>query len=270
MKLKLNEDGNVVVQDGMPVYVDDKNNDIVHDAPKLLFKVNALTQEKDRHFETANGLQKKLDVFDGIDPKKAADALAVVEKLDGKEMIEAGEFDKLKGQMQDISDQKLDEQKQVFEAKISDLSALSETQKGTIEHLIVTNHFAQSPYFSGSKPKTVLSPDLAANVFKDFFKVEGEGQTTKLVGYIDGEKIPSRKNVGEPANFNEAISTIIEHHPEKDRFLSSSVGGGPGSGSNFNVDDGVVMISAADAKVPAKYRAAREKAEKAGVLIKIV
>jgi len=270
MKLKLDENGNVVVKDGMPIYVDSEGKDIVHDAPKLLFKVTSLTEEKDRHFEKANGLQKTLDLFKGIDPEKAKEALSVVEKLDGKKMIEAGEFDKLKDQMQEISAQKLDELKQSYETKLGETEAINSTQQSTIEHLMITNNFAQSPWFSGPTPKTVLAPDLAANLFKPYFKVEGAGQDIKMVGYLDGEKIPSRKNVGEPADFDEAISTIIERHPGKDRFLASQGGTGPRTGSNFNVDDGAVTISAADAKNPSTYRIARERAAKAGVPIKIV
>jgi len=270
MKLKLDDEGHVIVKNEMPVYVDENGKDIVHDAPRLLFKVTSLTEEKDRHFEKANGLQTQLDIFKGIDPEAAKAALETVEKLDGKKMIEAGEFDKLKEQMKDISDTQLKEQRDIFDAKITDMEKTTSTQKETIEHLMVTNHFAQSPYFSGTKPKTVLSADLATNIFKPYFKVEGEGSEIKMVGYIGGEKIPSRKDVGQPADFNEAIETIIEQHPEKDRFLTSSLGGGPGSGSNFNVDDGTVVISAEDASIPAKYRAAREKAEKAGVPVSIV
>lgn len=272
MKLKLDEDGNVVVKDGMPVYEDDKGKEIIHDAPKLLFKLTSMTEEKDRHFETANKLQRKLELFKGIEPDKAKEAMSIAEKIKGKEMIESGEFEKLKGQMQEISDQQMEELKQSYETKIGEFSDVSKKQQRTIEHLMITNHFAQSPWFSGPTPKTVLSPDLAANLFKPYFKVEGEGpDNIKMVGYLGDEKIPSRKNVGEPADFNEAISTIIEHHPEKDRFLLSAMGGGPlRTGGNFNVDDGIVTISADDARIPSRYRAAKEKADKAGVPIKIV
>ena len=105
MKLKLDENGNVVVKDGMPVYEDDKGKEIIHDAPKLLFKVTSLAEEKDRHFETANKLQQKLELFKGIDPEKAKEAMTVAEKIKGKEMIESGEFEKLKAQMQEIADE---------------------------------------------------------------------------------------------------------------------------------------------------------------------
>jgi hypothetical protein len=135
---------------------------------------------------------------------------------------------------------------------------------------MINNHFSKSPYFAGDKPKTVLTPDLAANLFGNYFKVEGEGPDAKLIGYINGEKIPSRTNVGEPASFEEAITEIIEKHPGKERFLRSSDGGGPGAGSNFGARGGAVVISAADSKDPVKYRAARENAKKAGVPIQVI
>ena len=277
MKLKLDENGHVVLKNDMPVYIMDNGDEQPFDAPATLFKIKSLTEEKDRHFtkasealEEVKGLKTKLDAFDGIDINKARKALETVEKLDGKEMIEAGEFDKLKQQMQDIQDAEIKKVKDTGDAKISELESILGTQKSTIDHLMITNNFSKSPYFSGEKPKTVLTPDLAANLFGSYFKVEGEGSEAKLIGYIDGEKIPSRTNVGEPATFEEAITEIIEKHPGKERFLRSPDGGGPGAGSNFSGKGGAVVISMADSRDPVKYRAARENAKKAGVPIQVV
>jgi len=277
MKLKLDENGHAVVQNEMPVYIMDNGDEQPFDAPASLFKIKSLTEEKDRHFKKASdaldelkGLKTKMSDFEGIDIDKAKKAMETVEKLEGKEMIEAGEFDKLKQQMQDIQNAEIKKLQDISDAKINDLESTVGTQKSTIDHLMINNHFSKSPYFSGDKPKTVLTPDLAANLFGSYFKVEGEGQDSKLIGYIDGEKIPSRTNVGEPATFEEAITEIIEKHPGKERFLRGSEGGGPGAGSNFNAKGGAVVISAADSKDPSKYRAARENAKKAGVPIQVI
>lgn len=277
MKLKLDENGHVVVQNDMPVYIMDDGKDQPFDAPATLFKVKSLTEEKDRHFKKASetveelkSLKSQVEAFDGIDVVKAKKALETVEKLDGKEMIEAGEFDKLKNQMQDIQNTEIKKIQDTSEAKIGELEGILGTQKSTIDHLMINNHFSKSSYFSGEKPKTVLTPDLAANLFGKYFKVEGDGPEARLIGYIDGEKIPSRTNVGEPATFEEAITEIVEKHPGKERFLRSPEGGGPGAGSNFGAKGGAVVISAADSKDPIKYRAARENAQKAGVPIQVV
>jgi hypothetical protein len=277
MKLKLDENGHVVVQNDMPVYILDNGDEQPFDAPATLFKVKSLTEEKDRHFKKASdaldelkGVKTKMSEFEGIDINKARKALETVEKLDGKEMIEAGEFDKLKQQMQEIQNTEIKKVQDTSDAKINELESILGTQKSTIDHLMINNHFSKSPYFAGDKPKTVLTPDLAANLFGNYFKVEGEGPDAKLIGYINGEKIPSRTNVGEPASFEEAITEIIEKHPGKERFLRSSDGGGPGAGSNFGARGGAVVISAADSKDPVKYRAARENAKKAGVPIQVI
>lgn len=277
MKLKLDDNGNVVLKGDLPVYImDDGKTEETFDAPAALFKIKSLMEEKDRHFDKASKaldevktLKSQLESFSGIDIKKAKEALATVEKLDGKKMIEAGEFDKLKEQMQSLKAEELEKQQKIYDAKINELDSLIGNQKSTINHLMISTNFAKSPYFSGEKPKTVLTPDLAANLFGNYFKVEGEGQDAKLIGYLNGEKIPSRINVGEPATFEEAITEIIEKHPGKERFLRSSEGGGPGAGSNFGARGGAVVISAADASDPIKYRKAKAAAEKAGVSIQV-
>lgn len=277
MKLKLDDSGNVVVENGMPVYVDGAGKDIVFDAPATLFKVKSLTEEKDRHFGKASDLQKKLDeaqtslqAFDGLDVDAAKLAIETVEKMEGGKMIEAGEFDKLKTQMQGIQDKALSEQKETYEAKLAENETNIAGQQKTINNLMISSNFAKSPFFSGDKPRTILTPDLAANLFRTNFKVEGDGPEPQLIGYLNGEKIPSSTNVGEPADFEEAISVIIEKHPGKERFLSSPEGGGPGAGSNFGRDGGSVMISEADASDPQTYRAAKVKAEKLGVPIQVI
>lgn len=276
MKLKLDDAGSVVVKDGLPVYIMDDGKDQAFDAPGTLFKVKSLTEEKDRHFEKASKLQVKIDdsvkalkVFEGIDPVAAKAALETVEKLDGKKMIDAGEFDKLKDQMQGIQDTKLAEQASDYDKKIGDFEVQVGAQKNTIDNLMITSNFAKSPLFSGDKPKTILTPDMAVSAFGGNFKVEGDGLTPKLIGYLNGEKIPSTSNVGEPADFEEAIAVIIEKHPGKERFLTSPDGGGPGAGSNFSRDGRAVVISEEDAHNVVKYREAQAKAEKAGVPIQV-
>jgi len=277
MKLKLDDNGNVIVKDGMPVYVMDDGKDETFDAPATLFKIKSLTEEKDRHFGKASDLQEKLNAaettlksFDGIDAEIAKTAIETVEKMEGGKMIEAGEFDKLKTQMQGIQDKALSEQKETYETKLSAQATDIAGQQQTINNLMISSNFAKSPFFSGEKPRTILTPDLAANLFGANFKVEGDGPDPKLIGYLNGEKIPSSTNVGEPADFEEAISVIIEKHPGKERFLSSPEGGGPGAGSNFGKGGATVMISEADASDPMKYRAAKAQAEKMGVPIQVM
>ena len=52
MELKFNEDNQVVIQDGKPVYVDSNGNDIAFDAPAAMSKIKALNNEsKDRRLK---------------------------------------------------------------------------------------------------------------------------------------------------------------------------------------------------------------------------
>jgi hypothetical protein len=136
MKLKLDENGHVVVQNDMPVYILDNGDEQPFDAPATLFKVKSLTEEKDRHFKKASdaldelkGVKTKMSEFEGIDINKARKALETVEKLDGKEMIEAGEFDKLKQQMQEIQNTEIKKVQDTSDAKINELESILGTPK---------------------------------------------------------------------------------------------------------------------------------------------
>jgi len=107
---------------------------------------------------------------------------------------------------------------------------------------MINSQFNKSPYFSGDKPLTTLTPDIAANHFGKHFRIEGEGSDAKVVGSIDGNDILSRKRHGEPASFEEAIEVIIEKYPMKDRIMSAGHQGGHNSqGNRGNAGNGKVV-----------------------------
>jgi len=242
MKLKLDENGNVVVVDGKPVYVYDDGKEVPFDAPKSLAKIKELQGEAKSHRLKAEEALGKLKKFEAIeDPDKALEALNVVKNLEDKKLIDAGEVDKLK---QQIIEQAKEERGRLVSQFEEDKKSLEEKLKlkdGTIFGLTVRSKFFESPYFSGEKPKTLLPPDMAADYFSKHFKVEGDESNPVVVGYLNGEKILSRENIGEPADFHEAIAVIIENYPMKDRIMRETAGGsgaggntgGSGSGSSM-------------------------------------
>ena len=243
MKLKMNEEGNVVVQDGKPVYVYDDGKEVPFDADSAVRRIANLTDEKDRHFKSAQALKQELEKFSGIeDPAEALEAMKTVQNFKDKEMVDAGEVEKLKSGLAEMFEK---EKKQLTENFTKDRDELSKSlgeKEGVIRRLMVNNRFATSPWFSGESPKTILPPDMAAEYFGKYFKVEGEGSDLRVVGYINGDKILSRERIGETAGFDEALSEIINNYPQKDRILAGSQGG---SGSSGNTGGGADTISRA-------------------------
>ena len=72
MKLKLDENGHVVVSDGKPVYVHDDGKEIPFDAPAAMQKISGLNAEANQHREAKEAAEAKLKAFDGIEDASAA------------------------------------------------------------------------------------------------------------------------------------------------------------------------------------------------------
>lgn len=97
MKLKLDENGNVVVNDGKPVYVQDDGKEIVFDAPGTLQTITRLNGEAKSHRERAETAETSLKTFEGIaDPVAALAALDTVKNLADKTLVDAGEVEKVR------------------------------------------------------------------------------------------------------------------------------------------------------------------------------
>jgi hypothetical protein len=266
MKLKLDENGNVAVQDDMPVYVHEDGTELPFDAADAIQKITNLGAEAKNHRLAKEEALEKLELFGDVTPENARKAVETMANLDAKKLIDAGEVDTLKKQMAEIFEE---EKKTLVDQASTDKKTYEETiarLTGQLRHHIVTSAFSACPFFSGPEPKTILPPDMAAQYFGQYFKIEGEGPEARLVGYIGDQKIPSRESIGEIANFEEAIAAIIEQYPMKDRILKAS-SGGSGSEGNFQSggDGSRIVLNKADSKDPQKYQAAKKKAAEAGV-----
>lgn len=214
MKLKLDDNGNVVVQDGKPVYIYDDGKEVQVDAEQLFSKISELNNESKGHRLKAKEVEDRLAKFGTIDPDSIASTLSEIEALGGLDAIKKGakvNVDEVKAEIQ-----------RAYEAKLSDKDKLISEKDSHIYRLEVSNRFKASPFIN---EKLTLPPDIAEATFGQSFKIE-DGQ---VVAYLGGNKIYSRERPGEPANFEEAVQAIIEAYPMKDRILKGS--GASGSGS---------------------------------------
>ena len=93
MKLKLDEKGAAVLQDGLPVWVTDDNKDVAYDVPQLVANASKSTGELEALRKEHAALGDKLKVFDGLDPDKARAALETVANLDAGKLLDAGKVE---------------------------------------------------------------------------------------------------------------------------------------------------------------------------------
>lgn len=213
--LALDENNNPirVGSDGQEYPFGDENLD------GTLGKLEKLNRDEAGYRKTAEQLRNKYKTVEDIEDleswrAEADKALSTVKNLDDKKLVDAGEVENLKKSISDSYEKKLKEVQDQVAAKDKELY----TEK-------VSSRFAKSQALE----KTVLTPDIAEAYFGRHFQIE-DGQ---VVGYLGDEKIFSHQNPGQLADFDEALSEIIEKYPMKDKILKAAPGGSgtpPGGG----------------------------------------
>lgn len=213
MKLKLDANGNVVVQDGKPVYTKDDGTDVAFDAVGTTQAITRLNGEAMGHRERADKAEKAIKAFEGIDPAAAAQALDTVAKLDQKKLIDAGEVDRVKA---DITKN--------WETKVSTAEARAQQLEQQLNGELIGGNFARSKVVA---EKLAIPADLVQAAFGSAFKVE-DG---RVVAYDkQGQKIYSASNPSELAGFDEALDSLVSAYPNKDQILRGT--GASGSGAS--------------------------------------
>ncbi|OOF56148.1 hypothetical protein BKK56_03965 [Rodentibacter genomosp. 2] len=212
MKLKTDENGNVVVQDGKPVYVYDDGKEVAYDVPAAVAKITSLNAEAKNHRERAEKAEADLKVFDGIDVNAAKKALDTVKNLDDKKLIDAGEAERVKAEVI-----------KTYDEKLAEANGRADKLEQALYGEIVGGAFARSKFITD---KTTLPPDVAQAYFGKHFSVK-DGKIEAKDN--SGNPIYSRERAGELANFDEAMEMLINTYPNKDTILRSN--GSSGSGA---------------------------------------
>lgn len=240
MKLKLDDNGNAVLQDGHPVYVHDDGKEAPFDAASAVSTIKARNAEAKQHRERAEAAESAIKAFEGLDAEVARKALATVKNLDDKKLVDAGQVETVKAEVN-----------KAWEGKFAEISKELETVRGQLVNEVVGGAFARSKFLT---EKTVLPPDLAQAAFGKHFKVENG----KLAAFdAEGNPIFSRSKPGSSADFDEAIEILVDAYPRKDSILRSPQGGGSGTQSNSGASPGSKTLTrtAFEAKAPAERQA---------------
>lgn len=215
MKLKLDENGNVVVQDGKPVYVYEDGKEVAFDASNTLETIKRLNREAQGHREAKEELEGKLKAFGDLDPNKANEALKTLQNLDSKKLVDAGEIERLKAELGESY-------KNSYEPQINEWKSKAEQATQALQKELIGGGFARSKFI---QEKISVPVDMVQATFGNNFKIE-DGRP---VAYDhNGQKIYSRSNPSELANFDEALETLVGGYQYRDSILkgNQSQGGG--------------------------------------------
>lgn len=242
MKLKLDENGHVVVADGKPVYVHDDGKEIPFDAAGTVATISRLNGEAKSHRERAEAAEQAVKAFEGItDAGEAKKAMEIVKNLDAKKLVDAGEVDKVRA-----------EAIKAIEDKYSPIVAERDALKNSLVSEKVGGSFARSKMIAD---KLAIPADMVQARFGEHFKLEGDS----VIAYDkSGNKLFSRAKPGEVADFDEALEMLIEQYPYRDHILKSSGASGSGSqgaGNGGGTGNKSLSRSAFDSLPPAQQMA---------------
>ena len=223
MKLKIDDKGAAILQDGKPVYIHDDGKEIAFDAPATVATISRLNAEARSHRERAEQFEAKFKPFEALDVGEVTKAMETVKGLDFKKLVDAGEAEQARNQAIKAVEEK-------FKPYISKAERLEQQ----ITSYMIGGGFKGSKYATEKlAAKGQAGADIAQALFGNRFKVEGE----KVIGHdMSGNKLYSRARPGELADFDESLEMIVDAYPFKESILAST--GATGGGSQQSVGGG--------------------------------
>lgn len=233
MKLKLDDAGHAVVQDGKPVYVHDDGKEVPFDVVATVNTISRLNGEAKGHREAKEAAEAKLKTFEGIEDAEAAKkALDTLKNIDEGKLIQAGKVEEIKAAAKKAAE----EQVAAANKAAAERAEAAERKAADIEQRYNGEKVAGA--FRGSKyatEKLAIPADFVQARFGGNFKVE-DG---KLVGYgSDGNKLFSRAKPGEIADFDEALEMLVDQYPQREHILKGTGSKGDGARSSNGTGTG--------------------------------
>lgn len=202
-----------VLEAGKPIVIHGDGKETPFDIPSAY---NRMTEDGRENASLRTKLQDaegKLKVYEGIDPKDARKALETVANLDQKKLIDAGEVEKVKNEIATG-----------YEAKLSEQTERATKLEEALYAEMIGGSFARSKFIS---EKVAVPADMVQATFGRHFKIE-DGRRVAYDAL--GNRITSRANPRELADFDEALEVLVAAYPYKDQILKGSGNSGSGSG----------------------------------------
>ena len=200
MEYVLTEAGNIKIgAKGKPLVKGTDGKEFEIDAIGASDRITTLNSESAKYRKEATDAKKDLEAFTGIeDPAAALAAIQTVASMGDKQKVE---LDTLKGTINDA-----------WKVKETAWGVEKQTLNNNLFEATTGSKFATSEVIK----KTVLTPDIAAKFFGHHFNPDGTAQ------FEEGMPLYSIENPGEMANFDEAMTQIINAYPGKDSILKGS------------------------------------------------
>jgi hypothetical protein len=214
---KKDADGKLAADDkGNPIWVkaDNTEQSVQGDT------IARLNHEAKTNREAAEKAQGELDKFkvNGklLDPTEAAKAVETVKKIDAKTLIDAGEVDKVREQI-----------KAEYTTQLTEKDGALKTANDTINTMRIDGLFTGSEFV---RDRVAVPADMFRDSFGKNVKIGADGKPE----FFDraGNRIMSKKSIGEFAQGDEAFELLVDAHPQKDTILRAADKSGTGNNGN--------------------------------------
>jgi hypothetical protein len=207
----------IAMTDGKPVWVHPDGKEAPFDAEAALNKITSLNGESAARKTELRDAMDKLKVLDGIENpsdfmSQARKAMDTVKNLQDKQLIDAGDAEKVK-----------EEIRKAMQGQIDDLKKNLSDKDAVLVREMIGGRFARSKFITD---KLAIPADLVEARFGAAFKIE-DGKVVAQDHH--GNKLFSREKPGETADFDEALSMLVDAYPHKENILKGSGASGGGA-----------------------------------------
>lgn len=260
MPFKFDDKGSIVLQEvsgvKQPIFIHPDGREAPFDADTTVANISRLNGEAKSHREAKEAAETKLKAYEGIDDAEAArTALQTVKNIKDGELITAGKVQEIKDAAAASAKQAVADATRAAEAREKALTEQNAKLTSDLNTRIVGGAFTGSKFIGEN---LAIPADIAQKFFGDRFKVE----SGKLVPLdVSGNPIFSASRHGEHADFEEAITVMVNAYPNKDMILKAkgSGGGAGGNGGNGNTGGKKTMTRSAFTALDPQAQAAAVK-----------
>lgn len=229
MKLKMDEAGHVVVADGKPVYIFDDGKETPFDVADMYGKLSRDGKRNSELQKSVEAGELKLRAFEGIeDPDAARRALETLKNIDQGQLIAAGKVEEIKAAAKKASEDQVLALNKKFNDELTTTKSERDALKKALDDEKIGGSFSRSKFIAD---KVAVPTDMLEALFRRHFTVE-DGKL--LARDQNGTPIHKRSSPNEPADFDEALETLISAYPNRDAVLKgtghSGSGARPGNG----------------------------------------
>lgn len=201
-------------------------------------------------------LQRAADLYKGIDPAKAKEALAKLQEIQEKKLIDEGKIEELLTQRTERMKLEFAEQLAAKEKMIGDLTGRVDAAGKEKDRYIITNELARAVDSSDLGFQSGVAALLEPQVLSQFAIRDGKVVAVKSDGSLQFGK------EGNPKTLPEFLGEVAKERPF---LVRASSGSGANNGSPARQGGQGITLTEEQLRDPKAYRAAKADAEKRGV-----